>query len=86
MTGISFNSAVSVGLDAAANSGHANHLAAGFVPVGLSKITAGHKWAEASAAATAAGDHCKVKINGPSFCGPFLADYRRTSSMPVRTC
>lgn len=82
MTGISFNSAVSVGLDAAANGGQANHLgadlAAGFVPFGLGKITAGLKGAEASAAATAAGDIGKVKITSPPFGGPTGNNYRRT--------
>jgi hypothetical protein len=82
MTGIAFNSAVTVGLDAAANGGQANHLgadlAAGFMPFGFGKITAGLKGAEASAAATAAGNLGKVKISSPPFGGPFRSDYRKT--------
>lgn len=82
MTGIAFNSAIAVGMDAAANGGQVNHLgadlAAGFMPFGLGKITAGLKGAEASAAATAAGDLGKVKIGSPPFGGPTRITYRDT--------
>lgn len=50
----------------------------GYAPLGLGKITTGLKGAEASAAATAAGDLGKVKITSPPFGGPFRADYRKT--------
>lgn len=81
-TGIAINTSVSVGIDAAANGGQVNHLgadlAAGFMPIGLGKISTGLKGTEASAAATAAGDLSKIKITSPPFGGPFRSDYRKT--------
>lgn len=53
-------------------------LRSGYAPLGLGKITTGLKGAEASAAATAAGDLGKVKITSPPFGGPTRITYRDT--------